>query len=298
MNGREYQLDKRIVSKPLLAYYVELTKPGIVSLTIVAALTGMYFANKGVLPRWDTIIWTSVTLAMAVAGSCMLNHFYDRDIDKLATRTSNRPLVTGRIPPAHALLIGLLLVIISLPLMAVFVNVPAALLTAGAVFGYAVIYTMLAKRRTHWANQLGGIAGAMPPVIGYAAISGGVDNNALALFMIMVIWQQPHALSLALKYRHQYARAGIPVVPVVKGVQATKQRIAIYSVALLFAALLPYIVGMAGKIYLATALGISSAFLILALRFLKSNRDSDMRLFFYTIVYLVVLFCSMVLDSL
>ncbi len=298
MNARECQLAKPVTTKSSLACYIELTKPGIVGLSIVAALTGMYFANKGIMPQWDILLWTFVTLGMAVAGSCMLNQYYDRDIDKLMKRTSRRPLVIGLISPARALAVALTLMGSSLLLMLIFVNLPAALLTAGAMLGYGVIYTMIVKRRSHWANQFGGIAGAMPPVIGYAAISGGVDLNALTLFLIMVIWQQPHALSLALKYREEYARAGIPVVPVVKGVQATKKKIAIYSAALLLAALLPYALGMAGTLYLVTAVSISSAFLFQALKFLRSDRDCDMKLFFYSIVYLVVLFTSMVYDSL
>jgi protoheme IX farnesyltransferase len=298
MRTTHYQLVHPIAGKSPLTYYIQLTKPGIVGLCVVAALTGMFFANKGVLPHWGIIVWTSITLAMAVAGSCLLNNYYDRDIDKLMERTRNRPLAAVLVEPHHVLYLSLVLIFSSVALMSVFVNLQATLLTAAAVFGYAVVYTMLAKRRTHWANQLGGIAGAMPPLIGYVAVKGGMDINALSLFAIMVVWQQPHALSLALKYRHQYASAGVPAVPVVKGVQATKMRIAIYSAVLLLVALLPYVLGMAGTIYLITALVISSAFLILALRFLVSDREYDMRLFFYSIVYLVVLFTCMVFDAL
>ncbi|NOZ52915.1 MAG: protoheme IX farnesyltransferase [Gammaproteobacteria bacterium] len=298
MRTTHYQLVDPAIGKSSLAYYIQLTKPGIVGLCVVAALTGMFFANKGMLPQLDIIVWTSITLAMAVAGSCVLNNYYDRDIDKLMERTRSRPLVALSVEPIHALYLSLVLIFSSVALMSVFVNLQATLLTIGAIFGYAVVYTMLAKRRTHWANQLGGIAGAMPPLIGYVAVKGGVDINALTLFAIMVVWQQPHALSLALKYRRQYACAGVPVVPVIKGVQATKVRIAIYSAVLLLVALLPYFLGMAGMIYLVTSVVISSAFLVLALRFLVSDRVYDMRLFFYSIVYLVVLFTSMVFDAL
>ena len=292
------QLAQPIIGKSSLFYYLQLMKPGIVGLSVVAALTGMFFANKSMLPQWDIIVWTSLALAMAVAGSCSLNNYYDRDIDKIMERTRNRPLAAVLVESRHVLYIALFLIFSSVFLMGAFVNSQTAFLTAGAILGYAVIYTMLAKRRTHWANQLGGIAGAMPPLIGYVAVKGGVDINALSLFAIMVVWQQPHALSLALKYRHQYAKAKVPVIPVVKGVQSTKMRIAIYSAVLLLVAIFPYFLGMAGTIYLATALVISSAFLILALKFLVSDRDYDMRLFFYSIVYLVVLFTSMVFDAL
>lgn len=297
MSATEQQLARPITVKSALANYIELTKPGIVSLSLTGALTGMYFANRGLLPDWHIIVWSFVTLAMAIAGSCTLNHFYDRDIDRLMVRTSKRPLPAGTVPPAHALALGLVLVAASFVLMPLLVNPAATYLTIGAVFGYVVVYTMIAKRRTPWANQLGGIAGAMPPVIGYAAVTGAVDIKALILFAIMVIWQQPHALSLALKYRKEYARAGVPVIPVAKGVQATKERITIYSSILLFVAMLPYFYDMAGPVYLLTSIIISSAFLVFSIRLLRSNREYDMRLFFYSIFYLVILFVTMVYDS-
>jgi protoheme IX farnesyltransferase len=293
----EQQVAKPLIAKSALAGYIELTKPGIVTLSLIGALTGMYFANRGLIPDWRIIVWSFVTLAMAIAGSCTMNHYYDRDIDRLMVRTSNRPLPAGLVPPAHALAIGLSLIAGSVVLMPVLVNVAATVFTAIAVAGYVVVYTMLAKRRTPWANQLGGIAGAMPPVIGYAAVTGGVDIKALILFAIMVIWQQPHALSLALKYRKEYARAGVPVIPVAKGVQATKKRIVWHTVVLLFVALLPYFYDMAGQIYLFVSVVISSAFLLFAIRLLRSSQEYDMRLFLYSIFYLVALFVAMVYDS-
>lgn len=297
MSAIEQQLAKPIIVKSALGNYIELTKPGIVGLSLTGALTGMYFANRGLLPDWHIMVWSFIALAMAIAGSCMLNHYYDRDIDKLMVRTSRRPLPAGAVPPVNALALSLVLIAGSLTLMPLKVNLAATLLTAGAVFGYAVVYTMFAKRTTPWANQLGGIAGAMPPVIGYAAVTGGLDIKALILFVIMVIWQQPHALSLALKYREEYARAGIPVIPVAKGIRATKDRIVIYAMVLLLVTLLPYFYHMAGVIYLITALVSSSAFLVLAIMLLKSNREYDMRLFLSSILHLVILFTTMVFDS-
>jgi protoheme IX farnesyltransferase len=284
--------------RSVIADYVTLAKPGIVGLTLVAALTGIYFGNHGVLPDWNIIFWTFLTLGLATAGSCMLNNVYDRDIDRLMTRTSSRALAAGEVSGRNALIIGLLLAGGSLVLMSEVVNPLAAIVTSVGVIGYVVIYTMLAKRRTPWANQLGGIAGAVSPMVGYAAVTGGLDVQAWILFAIMVVWQQPHALSLALKYRHEYAKAGVPVVPVAKGVAATKQRIVIYNVALLGIALLPYAYGMAGVFYFITAIILSLVFLAMAVRFLFSGRDCDMRLFAFSIVYLIALFSAMVLDSL
>lgn len=273
-----------------------LTKPGIVGLTLVAALTGIYFGNHGLLPEWSLLGWMFVTLGLATAGACILNNVYDQDIDALMNRTRSRALVAGSVSPAFASGIGLGLAVFPVVVMAERVNVVAALLTGTAVFGYVVIYTIMAKRRTPWANQLGGIAGALPPVIGYAAVAGAVDAEALILFAIMAVWQQPHALSLALKYRDDYAHAGVPVIPVVKGVQSTKWRIAIYTAVLLPVALLPYVHGMAGRSYLLVALAVSLMFLYKAVKFLFSSRDCDMKLFAFSIIYLIALFGAMIWD--
>lgn len=293
----EQVISRHSVVKSALADYITLTKPGIVGLTLVAALTGIYFGNHGVLPDWSIIFWTFLTLGLATAGSCMLNNFYDRDIDRLMKRTKSRPLAAGLVPGRNVLMLGLILVCPSLALMAWMVNPLTALVTGVGVFGYVVVYTMMSKRTTPWANQLGGIAGAVPPMIGYVAVTGDLAAPAWILFAIMVVWQQPHALSLALKYRHEYARAGVPVIPVAKGVSATKKRIALYCLALIPVALLPYVFGMAGMIYLVTAAVLSIVFLAMAIRFLKSDRDCDMRIFAFSIFYLILLFGMMVLNS-
>ncbi len=156
---------------------------------------------------------------------------------------------------------------------------------------------MWMKRRTPWANQFGGIAGAVPPMVGYAAVTGELGAPAWILFAIMVIWQQPHALSLALKYRKDYARANIPVIPVVCGIQATKVRIALYTLALIPVATLPYVFNMAGLYFLFVSLMLSAIFLFMAVRFLRSKQDCDLRVFAYSIIYLILLYFAMVIDS-
>ncbi len=283
--------------KSLFLEYIGIAKPGIVGLTLMATLTGVYFGNPGIQPDWQLIFLTLLTLGLATAGSCMMNNAYDRDIDALMKRTSTRAVAAGRIPAKDAMITGLLLAIISVLWMGLVVNPLAAVITSIGVIGYVGVYTMLAKRRTPWANQLGGIAGAVPPMVGYAAVTGELGAAAWILFIIMVVWQQPHALSLALKYRKDYARAGVPVIPVAKGVAATKQRIAIYCVALIPLAILPYAFGMAGDIYLATAIIFSMAFFVMAIRFLRSEKDCDMRLFGFSIIYLLAVFAVMVLDA-
>lgn len=283
--------------KSMLIEYIGIAKPGIVGLTLMATVTGIYFGNPGTQPDWLLIFLTLFTLGLATAGSCMMNNAFDRDIDALMKRTSSRAVAAGKIPAKDAMITGLLLAIGSVLWMGLAVNPLAAIITSVGVIGYVGVYTMLAKRRTPWANQLGGIAGAVPPMVGYAAVTGELEAAAWVLFIIMVVWQQPHALSLALKYRNDYARAGVPVIPVAKGVAATKKRITIYCVALIPLTLLPYAFGMAGDVYLATAILFSMAFFVMAIRFMRSEKDCDMRLFGFSIVYLLAVFGAMVLDA-
>lgn len=290
-------LVKSVPDRSVLLEYAGIAKPGIVGLTLMAALTGIYFGGYGLLPDWSAILWTFLTLGLATAGSCMMNNAFDRDIDSLMKRTSRRAVAAGKIPSRHAMITGLLLAAGSVLLMSQVVNALAAMTTAVGVVGYVGVYTMLAKRRTPWANQLGGIAGAVPPMVGYAAVTNELGAAAWVLFFIMVIWQQPHALSLALKYRHDYARAGVPVIPVAKGVAATKRRIAIYCTMLIPASMLPYMVGMAGEIFLAVAIVCSMIFFLMSIQFLRSGRDCDMRLFAFSIIYLIVVFGAMVMDA-
>lgn len=283
--------------KSMLIEYIGIAKPGIVGLTLMAALTGIYFGNPGIQPDWQLIFLTLLTLGLATAGSCMMNNAFDRDIDALMKRTSSRAVASGKISSNDAMIAGLLLATGALVWMGEVVNPLAAMITSVGVIGYVGVYTMLAKRRTPWANQLGGIAGAVPPMVGYVAVTGELGAAAWVLFIIMVVWQQPHALSLALKYREDYARAGVPVIPVAKGVAATKKRITIYCAALIPFTLLPYAFGMAGDIYLATAILFSMAFFVMAIRFMRSEKDCDMRLFGFSIVYLLAVFGAMVLDA-
>jgi len=284
-------------TKTAIVGLFELAKPGIVGLTLVAALTGIYFGNHGVMPHWGLIFWTFLTLGLATAGSCMLNNYYDRDIDKLMGRTRSRALAAGLVSERVVLCVALMLAIPPLALMAWMVNSLAALVTAVGVIGYVGVYTMWMKRTTPWANQFGGIAGAVPPMVGYAAVTGELGAPAWILFAIMVVWQQPHALSLALKYREDYARAKVPVIPVACGVQATKVRMVLYCIALVPVAMLPYVFDMAGVWYLAVSGLLSSMFLFMTVRFLRSARDCDMRVFAFSIVYFVLLFSTMVIDS-
>ncbi len=285
--------------------YVVLAKPGIVALVMVSAFTGLYLgsfastltdaAALGVLDN-SLILWTLCGIALATAGSAMLNNYFDRDIDALMERTRDRALASGSITPEPVLISGLALSIISIVLLASRVNMLAAALTAAASIGYVAIYGIVLKRRTSLANQVGGLAGALPPVIGYVAATGSLDLTAGVLFFFVALWQQPHALSLALKYTDDYRAAGIPAVPVIKGVRSTKLRILCYTVALLFVSVAPFLTGLAGPLYLATAIVLGSVYVALSLRFVLSGKECDMFLFFYSIAYITLTFAFLVMD--
>lgn len=288
-------LESATSRRPAIVNYILLSKPAIVALVIEAAFTGMYIANKAV-PDIRLMLWTLIGIGLAAAGSAMLNNYIDSDIDRLMKRTSARPLASDAVNAQDALLGGIVLVCASIIITLIFVNGLTALLTFAAACGYVVLYTLLLKRRTSFANQIGGIAGALPPVIGYTAAKGEMDLPVLMLFAVVAIWQQPHALSLALKYKDDYAAAGIPVVPVACGAAAAKKRILIYTALLIPAAAMLYIFGMAGRLYLSVSAVIGIFYLILAVRSLHSKRPYDRALFLYSLIYITALFAVLVFD--
>jgi protoheme IX farnesyltransferase len=279
----------------LLKDYLILTKPGIVTLVLITTLGGVYIGSGGELDPW-TAFWTLLGTGLAAAGSAVINMVLDRDVDSLMERTSSRPLPRGSVGPTGAFLFGSALLLTSFGLMIAFVNPLATFLTMLASFSYVVLYTILLKRRTPIATEVGGISGALPPVIGYVAGAGEFDIKALTLFLIMFMWQPPHFWALALKYREDYRRAGIPTLPVSRGVRITKIKTLLYTVSLLPLSLVPYAVGMTGKVYLVVASVLSLLYLLLTLRFLFSKKEEGMKLFFFSIVYIAVLFTFMIVD--
>ncbi len=278
-----------------LVEHLMLVKPGIVALVLLATLAGVYIGASGA-PGASSIFWTLAGVGLATAGAATLNNYVDRDIDGMMDRTSARALVTGSVSPEAALAGGLALTVSGLVALAIKVNLLSAALTGASVFIYVVLYGMILKRRSSMANQIGGIAGALPPVIGYAAVTGGLGVEALAMFAIVSLWQQPHALCLALRYKDDYASASIPVVPVAFGVAATKLRILLYTIVLVPASFMPYLIGAAGMRYAVAAVAAGCVYLILTIRFYRSQRDSDTFLFIYSMMYLATLFSFMVCD--
>jgi protoheme IX farnesyltransferase len=273
---------------------VVLTKPGIVLLVLITTLGGMYMGQRG-MPGLVLILLTLLPVGLATAGSAVLNNFFDRDIDILMNRTLKRPIPQGRIYPLNALIFGLSLIIFPV-LILLYVNTVSAVLTAISSFIYVIPYTIMMKRKTHLVTHVGSITGALPPVIGYAAVRGDVGIEAIALFAIMFLWQHPHFWAYALKYKEDYSRAGVPVLPLSKGVKGTKLRTLLYTIVLLPVSVMPYYLKMSGVYYLALALALGLIYIVLAVKSYLSENESRRALFVYSLIYITILFIGLVAD--
>jgi protoheme IX farnesyltransferase len=279
--------------------YVTLTKPRIMSLLLLTGAGGLVLGEGGV-PSLGLTLATLGGLALACGGASALNHFLDRDIDKLmGERTQARPVASGRVAPARALEFGLALSAISFVVLVVFANVLAAVL---AIFGgafYVLVYTRWLKRTTPQNIVIGGAAGAIPPVVGWAAATGNLTLPALLLFLIVFFWTPPHFWALALLIRRNYEAAGVPMLPVVRGDRETARAIVRYSVVMVAITLLPVLAHTVGVVYLASALVLGTVFLGLAVALARATTPvRARRLFTYSLAYLALLFVALALDPL
>ena len=276
--------------------YLELTKPKVVALITFTAIVGTLLASPGV-PPLDALLWGNAGIALAAACAATLNHVLDRRIDEQMARTRSRPLPSGALSERRALAFAALLGVSAMALLAFLVNLLTAVLTFASLIGYAVIYTVWLKRATSQNIVIGGAAGAAPPVLGWAAVTNSVDPNALLLFLIIFIWTPPHFWALAIARRDEYARAGIPMLPVTHGLAYTRLQVLLYTVLLTLVTLLPYVTGMSGLLYLAAALGLNGGFLYYALALKVSARaELPMRVFHFSVTYLMWLFAALLVD--
>ena len=285
------------VKSPSIArQYLELTKPRVVALIVFTAIIGMFLAVPG-LPPWREAIAGTLGIWLAAASAAAFNHLIDQRIDKLMARTSHRPLATGALTPMQVLVFALILGALSMAILALFNNALTAVLTFCSLIGYAVIYTAYLKRATPQNIVIGGAAGAAPPVLGWAAVTGSVHPYALLLFLIIFIWTPPHFWALAIFRREDYARAQVPMLPVTHGVTYTRWHVLFYTVLLVVITVLPYLTGMSGLFYLGGALVLGAAFLWYAIRLMNPPDDFfPMRVFNYSIVYLMALFAFLLVD--
>lgn len=275
---------------------VALTKPRVVSLLLFTTLAAMFITSAGP-PPWYLVVWTMIGGYLMAGGANAVNMAYDSDIDRVMGRTSARPVPSGRITPRRALIFGLSLAALSFLIFLLFVNGLAALLAVAGFVYYTVIYTRWLKRST-WQNiVIGGGAGAIPPMIGWAAASGRLSVAALLLFAIVFYWTPPHFWALALLKRKDYAAAGVPMLPVVAGETETARQILIYSVGMVALTLLPVPLRMMGGVYLAGALALGSWFLWLAWRVNEAHTaQAALKLYIYSLLYLFALFAMMMVD--
>ena len=285
------------VSRNVLMDYVALTKPRIVSALLVTAMGGMVAAAGG-LP--DAAIATAVLVggALAAGGAHALNHYFDRDIDAVMGRTSGRPVAAGRVTPQRALVFGVLLNAAAFVMLTSMTNTLSAVLTLSATLFYVLVYTMSLKRTTPHNIVIGGAAGAVPPMVGWTAVTGEVGLEALYMFSIVFFWTPPHFWALALLIKDDYARAGIPMLPVVAGVAETKLQIFLYTLMLVALSVLFFATGTVGWLYLGSAVALGALFIYYSWRLLRRPESEGARgLFNYSLAYLALLFAAIAVDG-
>ena len=285
------------VRETALAYF-RLTKPRIVVLLLVTTIPAMILAEGGLPSPW-LVLATVAGGAVAAGGANALNCYFDRDIDSLMRRTRDRPLPAGQVEPENAAVFGIVLGGVGFLILEAFANLLAAFLTLGAFAFYVVVYTLLLKRTTPLNIVIGGAAGAMPPVVGWAAVTGEIGAPALVLFGIIAFWTPPHFWALSLNYSSDYERAGVPMLPVVVGPEETRRQILLHTVALVAVSLLLSATGATGVIYLSAALVLGGLFIFYALRLWRqASGRASAALFRYSIIYLALLFVAVAADGL
>jgi len=280
----------------ILHAYYELTKPRVVALIVFTAIVGMFLSVEGMVPV-SVLIFGAFGIGLSAASGAAFNHLLDRRADRIMARTSGRPLPTGTVDTAPALIFASALAVVSMLLLVTMVNTLTAALSFASMIGYAVIYTVWLKHATPQNIVIGGAAGAMPPVLGWTAVTGEVASDALLLFLIIFCWTPPHFWALALYRQAEYAAAGIPMLPVTHGRQHTLLQMLLYTVLLLAVSVLPFATGMSGGMYFVGALILGAIFLVLVFRLYRHYSDAlSKQTFGYSIQYLAMLFALMLID--
>jgi protoheme IX farnesyltransferase len=276
--------------------YLALTKPKVVLLVSFTAIVGMFLATPG-LPPQRALLFGTLGIWLAAASAAAINHVIDRRIDGEMARTRHRPLPTGAVSESQALGFALSLGVLSMALLTLLVNPLTAVLTFGSLIGYAIVYTVWLKRATPQNIVIGGAAGAAPPVLGWTAVTNTIDPNALLLFLIIFTWTPPHFWALAIARRDEYAKVGVPMLPVAYGVELTRLHILLYTVLLVPVTALPYLTGMSGLVYALAACALDAVFLAHAWQLWRTGRsDLPMRTFRWSINYLGLLFAALLVD--
>jgi heme o synthase len=276
--------------------YLALTKPRIIALLLVTTVATMVVAVPDGLAL-STVLWTMLGGYFAAGGAGAINHYLDRERDARMARTRSRPLVAGRIAPLHGLVFGIVLGALAFLQLAATVNLLSASLAMAGLLGYVFVYTLWLKPLTPQNIVIGGAAGAVPPLVGWAAATGGLAWEALYPFAIVFLWTPPHFWALSLLIKDDYARTGVPMLPVVRGDEVTRRQIVVYAAILVAFTLAPVATGLFAGLYLAAAVVLGAAFLGLAIRLARSpSRPAALRVYLASLAYLALLFCAMAID--
>jgi protoheme IX farnesyltransferase len=277
-----------------VADYLTLTKPRVQLLLLLTTVATMLVAGS---PSLGLVLLTLLGGALSAGGAGAVNHWYDRDVDARMARTATRPIPSGRVSPRAALTFGIALAALSFAELSLAVNVLAACLALSGFLGYVFVYTLWLKRTTPQNIVIGGAAGAVPPLVGWAAVTGSLAPAALYLFAIVFYWTPPHFWALSLLMKKEYERVGVPMMPVVHGEKETRRQIVLYTILLGVLTLLPVVFGFFGWLYGVIALGLGAAFLTLAVRLQRRpERRAALRLYLFSLLYLALLFTAMVVD--
>jgi protoheme IX farnesyltransferase len=282
-------------ARQVTADYAALTKPKVQSLLLAITVATMYVAGD---PSVGLVALTCLGGYLSAGGAGAVNHFYDRDIDARMSRTAGRPVPAGRVRPRAALWFGIALAAGSFVELALLVNLTAACLALAGFAGYVGVYTIWLKRRSPQNIVIGGAAGAVPPLVGWAAVTGGLDWTALYLFAIVFYWTPPHFWALSLLMREEYAKVGVPMLPVVRGERETRRQVLLYTLLLYAVTQLPFCAGAFGMVYLVASMALGGAFIAGSVAlYRRADRRSALRLYLFSLVYLALLFGAMVLDA-
>ena len=276
--------------------YYEMCKPRVVMLMILTSLVGMFLAVPGMV-SFDVLIFGNLGIALVAASGAVVNHFIDRKIDIKMKRTHNRPLPQGRVDPRGTIIFAITIGVMGMAILLVWVNPLCAWLTLASFIGYAFIYTGYLKHATPQNIVIGGLSGAMPPLLGWSAVTGSIEPDALILVLIIFAWTPPHFWALALHRKDEYAKSGVPMLPVTHGEQVTKVHIIAYTGILLVVSSMPYFSGMSGVFFLACAMILGAGFLFFSwLLMIRPGPTTAMDTFRYSIVYLALLFIALLVD--
>ena len=288
------RLAARARVRAIAADYFDMMKPRVQTLLLFTTVTTMFVAGS---PSIGLVALTCLGGALSAGGAGAINHWFDRDLDAIMVRTSNRPVPAGRVSPRNALCFGVALGISAFILLATTVNLLAALLSLSGLLGYVFVYTIWLKRRTPQNIVICGAAGAVPPLVAWAAVTGDLSGSALYLFAIVFYWTPPHFWALSLLMKDEYAKAGVPMMPVVRGEEETRFQIVLYTFLLVAITILPFVGGLFGVVYFISAVVLGGAFIALAVKLFRTReRRPALRLYLSSLAYLALLFAAMVVD--